>query len=101
MDLCGSSQRVLYAQEYLCYGCKHSSSIVQRSFEPTALHYAVSRPRPIYSLGPLGHLVAVPAGAVGVRLLHLGVELAAVGEVVHRLEGEGGLIPWEVQRQVH
>lgn len=71
------------------------------SFEPTALHYAVSWLRPIYSLGPLGHLVAVPAGAVGVRLLHLGVELAAVGEVVHRLEGEGGLVPWEVKRQIH
>lgn len=55
----------------------------------------------IYSLGPLGHLIAVPARAVGIRLLHLRVELTAVGEVVHGLEGEGGLVPGEVQREIH
>lgn len=54
-----------------------------------------------YSLGPLCHLIAVPARAVGIRLLHLRIELAAVGEVVHRLEGEGGLVPGEVQREIH
>lgn len=52
-------------------------------------------------LGSLGHLVAVPAGAVRVGLLHLRVQLPTVGEVVHRLECQGGLVPWEVQRKVH
>lgn len=52
-------------------------------------------------LCPLCHLITVPAGAVGIRLLNLGVELATVGEVVHRLESEGGLVPGEVQREIH
>lgn len=55
----------------------------------------------IYSLGPLCHFIAVPARTVGIRLLHLRVELPTVGEVVHRLEGEGGLVPGEVQWKVH
>lgn len=54
-----------------------------------------------YLLCPLGHLVAIPARAVGIRLLHLRVKLTAVGEVVHRLEGEGGLVPGEVQWEIH
>lgn len=55
----------------------------------------------IYSLGPLCHLIAVPARTVGIRLLHLRVELPTVSEVVDRLEGEGGLVPGEVQWKVH
>lgn len=51
--------------------------------------------------GSLGHLVAVPAGAVRVGLLHLRVQLPTVGEVVHRLESQSGLVPREVQREVH
>lgn len=54
-----------------------------------------------YLLCPLGHLIAVPAWAVGIRLLHLRIELTAVGEVVNRLEGEGGLVPGEVQGEIH
>lgn len=54
-----------------------------------------------YILCPFGHLIAVPAWAVGIRHLHLRIELTAVGEVVHRLEGESGLIPGEVQREIH
>lgn len=52
-------------------------------------------------LGPLCHLIAVPARTVGIRLLHLRIELTAVGEVVHGLKGEGGLVPGEVQREIH
>lgn len=55
----------------------------------------------IYSLGPLCHLIAVPTRAVGIWLLHLRVELTTVGEVVNRLEGEGGLVSGEVQRKIH
>lgn len=55
----------------------------------------------IYSLGPLRHLVAVPARTVGIRLLHLRVELPTVSEVVDGLEGEGGLVPGEVEWKVH
>lgn len=54
-----------------------------------------------YLLCPLSHLIAVPAWAVRIRLLHLRIELATVGEVVNRLEGEGGLVPGEVQREIH
>lgn len=52
-------------------------------------------------LCPLGHLVAVPPRAVRVRRLHLRVQLTTAGEVVDGLEGEGGLVPGEVQRQIH
>lgn len=55
----------------------------------------------IYSLGPLCHFIAVPARTVGIRLLHLRVELPTVSKVVDRLEGEGGLVPGEVQWEVH
>lgn len=55
----------------------------------------------LFLLGSFGHLVAVPAWAVGVRLLHLRVELPTAGEVIDRLKREGGLISREVQRQVH
>lgn len=48
-----------------------------------------------------GHLVAVPAWAVWIRRLHLRIKLTAVGEVVHRLEGESWLIPGEVQWEIH
>lgn len=52
-------------------------------------------------LGSLGHLVAVPARTVRVRLLHLRVELPAAAEVVDGLKGQSGLVSWEIQRQVH
>lgn len=55
----------------------------------------------LFLLGSFGHLVAVPAWTVGVRLLHLRVELPTAGEVIDRLKREGGLISREVQRQVH
>lgn len=52
-------------------------------------------------LGPLGHLVSVPPGAVWIRLLDLRIYLPTAREVVYRLEGEGGLVPGEVQWQIH
>lgn len=55
----------------------------------------------MFLLGSFGHLVAVPAWTVGVRFLHLRVELPTAGEVINRLKREGGLISREVQRQVH
>lgn len=55
----------------------------------------------IYSLRPLGHFISVPARTVGIWLLNLRIELPAVSEVVHGLEGEGGLVPGEVQWKVH
>lgn len=53
------------------------------------------------SLGSFGHFIAVPPWAVGVGFLHLGVELATVGEVVNGLEGQGGLVSRKIKRQVH
>lgn len=80
--ICNRNTKLLFASMLLLFGIMMCYSLTD-------------------SLSSFGHLVAVPARAVRVWLLHLRVELPAAAEVVDGLECQSGLVSWEIQRQVN